>query len=49
MELTPTEVQTVKDLINDWGFEYSLKAKRDDVIALALRLGLHREAKSLTV
>jgi hypothetical protein len=49
VELTEKEVQTVKDLISDWGFEYSLKTNRDDLIALAERLGLHQEVKNLTI
>lgn len=40
MELSPDEEKTVADLIQDWGFEYSLQADRNKVRALAERLGL---------
>lgn len=44
MEFTDDEVRTIKDLIQDWGFEYSLQAKREKVVALAERLGLQEWA-----
>lgn len=40
MELSAEEQQVVADLIQDWGFEYSLKADREKVCQLAERLGL---------
>lgn len=41
MEITEDEQRTIAALIQDWGFEYSLKADRKKVLALAERLGLH--------
>jgi hypothetical protein len=49
VQLTEKEVQTIKDLIEDWGWEYALKANRDDVIALARKLELNKLADSLTI
>ena len=43
------EIQTVKDLIEDWGWEYALKANRDDVIALAQKLEMNKLADDLTI
>lgn len=40
IKLTQEERQTVCDLIYDWGFEYSLRAKREKIAVLARRLGL---------
>lgn len=37
--LTADEIETVKALINDWGFEYSLRADRLKVEALGNRFG----------
>lgn len=34
------EIETIKSLVYDWGFEYSLNAKSEKVAALAKRLGL---------
>lgn len=47
--LDPDEVNTVKNLISDWGFEYALRADRDRVIALAEKLNMSREAKDLRI
>ncbi len=38
--LSKEEVETVKALIGDWGFEYSLTAQRAQVRALGRRLGM---------
>lgn len=38
--LSKQEVETVKALIGDWGFEYSLRAERAEVRALGRRLGM---------
>jgi len=40
MGLSVDEQKTVGDLINDWGFEYSLSAKKEKIVALAKRLGM---------
>lgn len=40
MILSEDEQKTIAALIEDWGFEYSLSAEREKVIALAERLGL---------
>jgi len=45
---SPDEVETIKALLEDWGFEYALSADQAKVIALAQRLGLHDLAKRLT-
>lgn len=37
---TDDELETIRNLINDWGFEYSLRADTQKVIALAIKLGL---------
>ena len=34
MQFTSDEIETIKALITDWGFEYSLRADRDKVMAL---------------
>jgi hypothetical protein len=36
------EIETIKDIINDWGFDYCLQANYDKVKALAQRLGVER-------
>ena len=41
LRLQAHEVETLKALIRDWGFEYSLKADREKVWALARRLDVH--------
>lgn len=48
MELSTDEVETVKKLIEDWGFEYGLKADETKVGALAAKLGLDRIVKELS-
>lgn len=35
-----SELETIKDLISDWGFEYSLRADTEKVQALAKKLGV---------
>lgn len=40
-----SELDIIADLILDWGFEYSLKADREKVCALAERLGLQEWAE----
>lgn len=39
-EFSAAEVETIKHLIRDWGWEYSLNAERSDVEALAAKLGV---------
>lgn len=48
MELTTDEIDTIRALIADWGFEYFLKADRAKVIALAVKLGLNQIAEDLS-
>jgi len=48
MTFTEDEIETIKALLEDWGFEYSLSADREKVIALAQRLGLEALAKRLS-
>lgn len=43
MEFNAKEIKTVKDLIEDWGFEYNLQAKRNEVIELAKKIGMKKE------
>lgn len=45
MTFDKEELTTIADLILDWGFEYSLKADREKVCALAERLGLEEWAE----
>lgn len=47
--LSTFEVETVKRLIEDWGWDYALKADRRQVVALARRLGLEKLAQDLMV
>lgn len=37
---TEDEIKTIRDLIDDRGFEYSLTSDRDKVMALAEKLGM---------
>lgn len=37
---TDDEIKTIKALIEDRGFEYSLTSDRDEVVALAEKLGM---------
>lgn len=46
---SPDEVETIKKLLADWGWEYGLTADRVRVAALAARLGLAELAKDLKV
>lgn len=48
MTFTDDEIETIKALLEDWGFEYALSADRDKVIALARRLGLDGLAERLS-
>jgi hypothetical protein len=43
MRFTVGELDTIRDLIRDWGFEYSLCADREEVIELARKLDMKRE------
>lgn len=47
MTLTPEEIETVKALIDDWGFEYSLKADRQKVRDLARKIGMDHKTVEL--
>lgn len=38
MEFTQDELETISDLISDWGFEYSLSADSEKVEALRKKL-----------
>lgn len=40
MKFTDDEIQTIKHMIEDWGFEYSLKANQRKIVELAKKLGL---------
>ncbi len=44
LELSDDEVETVRRLIDAWGFEYSLTADRLKIVALARKLGLKKWA-----
>lgn len=48
MTFTDDEIETIKALLEDWGWEYALTADRYKVIALAKRLGLDDLAKRLS-
>jgi hypothetical protein len=43
MQLTVDEIDTIRDLIRDWGFEYSLRADLGKVMALAQKLDMDKE------
>lgn len=43
MELTDDEIETVKSLIKDWGFEYGLITDRTKLIQLAIKIGLGKQ------
>ncbi len=47
MQFNDDEIQTIKDLLEDWGFEYALSANTEKVIALCLKLGLNDLARRL--
>lgn len=38
--LSEQEQKTLTALIEDWGFDYALQAKTEEVVALARRLGM---------
>ena len=42
IELSDDEIQTIRHLIDDWGFKYVLTAEREKVDALAKKLGPRR-------
>jgi hypothetical protein len=46
-EFSADETETVKQLLQDWGFEYSLTADPEKVRELALRLGMKALARRL--
>lgn len=48
MQLTADEIETVKALITDWGFEYSLRADKHKVLALTKKLGVTRNRPPMT-
>lgn len=45
MELSADEIETVKNLIKDWGFDYAPTADMAKVGALAAKLGLEKIAE----
>lgn len=47
IELSDNEIETVRALIQDWGFEYSLVAEKAKVAALAKRLKMDKTAAEL--
>ena len=49
MTFTMDEVETIKNLLDDWGFEYSLQADRTKVVALCRRLGLTNLSLNLEI
>jgi hypothetical protein len=38
IEFTDDEIETIKDLIADWGFDYNLEADSEKVKALGIKL-----------
>lgn len=42
IELTDDEIETLKNLVLDWGFEYSLDTDRDKLILLAEKIGMSK-------
>lgn len=44
LEFSDDEVETIRKLLDDWGWEYGLSAERNKVVALMRRLGLHKLA-----
>lgn len=49
MQFTDDEIETIKNLIKDWGFEYSLVTNRDKLIALAEKLNMLDWARMLKI
>ncbi len=49
VELTDDEIETVRALLNDWGWEYGLTAERAKVAELAKRLKLPNLARDLEI
>lgn len=45
VELSDEEVEVVRALLHDWGFEYGLTADREGVVALMRKLELEKLAK----
>lgn len=44
IELSDAEIETVRDLLKDWGWEYGLLSDRAKLIALAKRLKMDEVA-----
>jgi N6-adenosine-specific RNA methylase IME4 len=42
IDFTDDEIETIKKVLDDWGFEYSLKADPEKVTALCKKLGVAR-------
>ena len=49
MQFTDDEIETIKNLIKDWGFEYSLVTNRNKLIELAKKLDMHDYARMLNI
>jgi hypothetical protein len=49
MQFTDDEIETIKNLIKDWGFEYSLSTGRNKLIALAKKLDMFDYARILNI
>lgn len=41
--LNDKHIKTIKELITDWGFEYGIKTKIEDVIELAKEIGMNSD------
>jgi len=43
MQINEEDIKTIKSLIEDFGFEYGLKTKEEEVIKLARKIGMTEE------
>ncbi len=49
VNLSEDEIETIRNLIKDWGWEYALMADPKKVAELARKLGLEKLARDLEV
>jgi len=40
MKINNEDIETIKSLIRDWGFEYSLQTTQEQIVKLAKKLGM---------
>ena len=39
MQFTDEELEIIRKMVDDWGFEYGLKSKLEDVMVIAKKIG----------